>query len=143
MNVQAVTLNLPEVVYQHAELAARSLKRPLEEVLVETPATSLPQLSLSDDAPAEMAGEIAAMAGLSDEALLGLANSLLPAERQAAVNRLLDRQGRGELDQAGEQELASLTAECGRHLLRRAKAVALLMARGRPAPELLPFPLEA
>ncbi|HMX28035.1 MAG TPA: hypothetical protein PKC13_20780, partial [Blastocatellia bacterium] len=70
MNVQAVTLNLPEVVYQHAELAARSLKRPLEEVLVETPATSLPQLSLSDDAPAEMAGEIAAMAGLSDEALL-------------------------------------------------------------------------
>ena len=143
MSVQAITLNLPEVVYRRAELAARSLKRPLEEVLIETLATTLPQPSLSNDVPAGMVVEIATMAGLSDEALLGLVNSLLPAERQAALSQLLDQQGRGELDQAGERELSELTAECGRHLLRRAKAVALLMARGRLAPELLPLPSEA
>lgn len=143
MSVQAITLNLPEVVYRRAELAARSLKRPLEEVLIETLATTLPQPSLSNDVPAGMAVEIATMAGLSDEALLGLVNSLLPAERQAALSQLLDQQGRGELDQVGERELSELTAECGRHLLRRAKAVALLMARGRLALELLPLPSEA
>jgi hypothetical protein len=139
MSVQAVTLNLPDIVYQRAKQAADALNRPLEDVIVNTLATTLPAL---DDVPPEMAGELATMAQLSDEALHGLANSLLPAARQELLDLLLDQQGRGELDEAGQRELTSLLAECGRHVLRRAEAVALLIARGRPAPHLLPIPAE-
>lgn len=140
MSVQSITVNLPDEVYQRAEMAARTLKRPLDELIVESLATTLPQLSLIDDVPAEMAGEIAAMSQLSDEALLGLANSLLPADRQESLNNLLDQQNRGELDEAGKRELAELTAECGRHMLRRAKAVAILISRGHSTPQLLSLP---
>lgn len=137
MTVQTVTLNMPESVYQRAKLAADVLKRPLEDIIVDTLASTLPLL---DDAPAEMAGELAAMAYLSDEALQGLANNVMLEERQAILHKLLDEQGRSELDEAGQRELAALMAEYGRHMLRRAKAVALLLARGRPVPTLISLP---
>ncbi len=137
MSVQAVTLNLPDILYQRAKQTADALERPLEDVIVNALATTLPA---PEDVPSEMAGELTAMAQLSDEALLGLANSLLPAARQELLDSLLDQQERGELDEAGQRELKALLAECGRHVLRRAEAVALLLARGRSAPQLLPIP---
>src|SRR5437867_733445 len=111
MTIQAVTLNLPEPIYQRAKHAADALQRPLEEMIVDTLASTLPRL---DDVPAEMVSELAAMSHLSDEALHGLAASLMLAERQALLGQLLDRQGRGELDEAGQRELAALMAEYGR-----------------------------
>jgi MOSC N-terminal beta barrel domain len=71
-----------------------------------------------------------------------LANSLLPIARQEQLDQLLDAQGRDELDQSGQGELAALVAECGRHVLRRAEAVSLLLARGHAVPNLLPIPAE-
>lgn len=139
MSVQTLTLNLPDLVYQRAKQAADALKRPLEDVIVNTLATTLPAL---DDVPSELAGELVTMAQLSDEALHGLANSLLPAARQTRLDLLLDQQSRGELDQPGQSELTALVAECGRHVLRRAEAVSLLLARGHAAPSLLPIPIE-
>ena len=131
MALQTVTLNMPESVYQRAKQAADVLKRPVEDVIVDTLASTLPSL---DDVPTEMVGELAAMAHLSDEALRGLVNNVMPEERQELLHDLLDEQGRGELDESGQRELAALMAEYGRHMLRRAKAVALLIARGRPVP---------
>ena len=133
MALQTVTLNMPESVYQRAKQAADVLKRPVEDVIVDTLASTLPSL---DDVPAEMVGELAAMAHLSDEALQGLANNVMLEERQELLRDRLDEQGRGELDESGKRELAALMAEYGRHMLRRAKAVALLIARGRPVPTL-------
>ncbi len=140
MSVQTVTLSIPESIYQRARQAAEVLQRPLEDVIVDTLATTLPTL---DDVPAEVAPELAAMAHLSDEALQGLANNAMAEERQELLDHLLDEQGRGELDEAGQRELAALMAEYGRAMLRRAKAVALLIARGRPVPALAPIPSES
>jgi hypothetical protein len=137
--MQTVTVNMPEPVYQRARHAADLLQKPLEEIIVDTLTITLPRL---DDAPVEMADELAVMARLSDEALEGLANSLLPAARQELLDQLLDEQGAGTLDEAGQRELQALIAECGRHILRRAEAAGLLIARGRPAPTLLPLPTE-
>lgn len=136
MALQTVTLNMPESVYQRAKQAADVLKRPVEDVIVDTLASTLPSL---DDVPAEMVGELAAMAHLSNEALQGLVNNVMPEERQELLHDLLDEQGRGELDESGKRELAALMAEYGRHMLRRARAVALLIARGRPVPTLTSF----
>jgi hypothetical protein len=71
-----------------------------------------------------------------------LANNAMAEERQELLDNLLDEQGRGVLDEAGQRELAALMAEYGRAMLRRAKAVALLIARGRPVPALTPIPSE-
>ena len=139
MSVQTVTLSIPEPIYQRARQAAEVLQRPLEDVIVDTLATTLPTL---DDVPAEVAPELAAMAHLSDEALQGLANNAMAEERQELLSHLLDEQGRGELDEARQRELAALMAEYGRAMLRRAKAVALLIARGRPVPALVSIPSE-
>ena len=136
MTAQTVTLNIPEAIYQSAKRAAEALKRPIEDMIVDTLIATLPLL---DDVPAEMIGEIAAMVHLSDEALQGLANSAMPLERQELLHDLLDQQGRGKLDEIGQQQLAMLMAEYGRHMVRRAKAMALLMARGKPLPKLTPI----
>jgi len=137
MTVQTVTLTMPEALYQRAKQAAEVLQQPLENVLVDTLASTLPIL---DDVVGEMVEEVAAMAHLSDEALQGLANNVMLQARQNLLHRLLDEQGRGELDEAGQRELSALMAEYGPHMLRRAKAVALLIARGRSVPTLTPLP---
>ena len=137
MTLQSVTLHLPEPVYQRAKHAADVLQRPVEDLIIDTLTSTLPVL---DDVPTEMVSEIAAMTHLSDEALQGLATSALRPERQTSLSELLDKQGRGELDEAEQRELAALMAEYGRSMLRRAKAVALLLARGKPVPVLTPLP---
>ena len=137
MALQSVTLHLPEPVYQRAKHAADLLQRPVEDLIIDTLTSTLPVL---DDVPTEMVSEIAAMTHLSDEALQGLAMSALRPERQTSLSELLDKQGRGELDEAEQRELTALMAEYGRSLLRRAKAVALLFARGKPVPVLMPLP---
>jgi hypothetical protein len=47
---------------------------------------------------------------------------------------LLNKQGRGELNETEQRELAALMAEYGRSMLRRVKAVALLLAREKSVP---------
>jgi hypothetical protein len=102
-------------------------------MLVDTLDATLPPL---DDVPSEMAGELAAMALLSDEVLENIARATMPIERQQQLHNLLDEQGSGALDKSGQCRLAALMAEYGRTMLRRAPAVALLTGRGRPVPPL-------
>ena len=137
MTLQSVTLHLPEPVYQRAKHAADVLQQPVEDLIIDTLTSTLPVL---DDVPTEMVSEIAAMAHLSEEALQGLATSTLRPERQSLLSELLDQQGQGELKETEQRELAALMAEYGRLMLRRAKAVALLLARGKPVPVLTPLP---
>ena len=131
MTTQTITLTLPERVYLTVQRAAEALRRPLEDVIVDTLSASLQPMG---DVPAVMAGELAAMTHLSDEALKQLAVATMVEERQELLHDLLDEQGRGALDETGQRELAILMAEYGRQLLRRAKAVSLLLARGHSVP---------
>lgn len=137
MTLQSVTLHLPEPVYQRAKHAADVLQQSVEDLIIDTLTSTLPVL---DDVPTETANEIAAMIHLSGEALQGLATSTLRPEWQILLSELLDQQGCGEVDEAEQRELAALMAEYGRLMLRRAKAVALLLARGKPMPVLTPLP---
>ena len=80
------------------------------------------------------------MSHLSDEALQGLAANTLRPERQELLSELLDKQGQGTLGEDDQPQLAALMAEYGRSMLRRAKAIALLLARGKPIPALSSLP---
>jgi hypothetical protein len=83
-----------------------------------------------------MEPELAALAYLSDDTLWVVARATMSAERQQQLHDLLDAQGRGELDQTGQRQLAAFMAEYGRTMLRRAKALLLLTGRGHPFPTL-------
>lgn len=133
MTVQSVTLQLPDPVYQRAKHAAAVLQQPVEDLIIDTLASTLPVL---DDVPTEMVSEIAAMSHLSDEALQGLATTTLRPERQELLSELLDKQGQGALKEEDQGQLVALMAEYGRSMLRRAKAVALRSAREKPVPAL-------
>lgn len=137
MPVQTVTLKMPDSVYQRAQHAAQILHRSTEEMLVDILAATLPLL---DDVPVEMTNELAAMALLSDKVLESIAAVTMPVEHQQQLSNLLDTQGRGEIDETSQRQLAALMAEYGRTMLRRAHAVALLIGRGHPLPPLEPFP---
>jgi hypothetical protein len=133
MTNQTITLEVPDQVYQRARRAAEALQRPTEEMIVDALSASLPLL---DEVPVEMTRELAAMALLSDETLVSIAGSRISNEREKKLHDSLDRQGRGELDEQGQQELAALMAEYGRTMLRRAHAVTLMTRRGHPVPPL-------
>ncbi len=137
MSTQTITLQVPDVTYRHANRVAKVLRHSLEEVLVNTLTVTLPPL---DDVPAEMEAEVAGMAYLSHEILKLIANATMTTKDQKQLDTLLDTQNRGELTPAGQQELAALMAEYGRTMLRRAKAVALLSARGISVSSLYPSP---
>jgi hypothetical protein len=136
MTLQTITIQMPDNVYQRARRAAQALQRPTEDVLFDTLSATLPPL---DDVPPDMAGELAAMALLSNEVLENMARATMPPERQRQLDDLLERQGRDELDEPGQHQLAELMAKYGRTMLRRAHAVALLAGRGRPVPPLEPI----
>lgn len=127
MSTQTITLQVPDVTYQHAYRVAKVQQRSLEEVLVNTLTVTFPPL---DDVPAEMEAEVAGMAYLSNEILKLIAHATMTALDQKRLDALLYTQNRGELTPSGEQELAALMAQYGRTMLQRAKAVALLSARG-------------
>jgi hypothetical protein len=131
--MQTITLQVPDNIYQRARRTSEVLQRPTEKMLVEAIAAALPPL---EDTPPEMAGELAAMALLSDEMLESIARATLSPERQHQLDDWLDAQQRGELDQAGQHQLAAAMAEYGRTLLRRSHAIGLLLRRGRQAPPL-------
>jgi hypothetical protein len=81
--------DMPEQIYQCAKCTARALRRPVEEVIVETLKVAL---SLVDGVPSEMVDEIAAMSTLSDDALWKRARSVLPSGKQARLRALSIKQ---------------------------------------------------
>ena len=138
--MEAVTLMLPETILQRAQNRADALRVSVSEFLAGSLETSVPHSSL-DDVPEEMKGEMAAMSWLGNEALQGVANSVMAKASQRRLHDLLDKQGARELTTKEQQALDALMAEYGRNLLRRAHAAALLVQRGQkpvihPVPDL-------
>lgn len=135
MSLHTVTLKIPEKTYRRANKVAKVLKKSVEDVVSDAVGANLPDL---DDVPVEMEAELAAMVYLSNEALLALANAEMEESRQHLLRAHLESQGRNELQQAEQRQLANLMAEYGQTMLRRAKAMALLLERGHPVSFSLP-----
>jgi len=127
MNFQTVTLNMPAPVYQRAQRAAEALRRPMEEIIVETLGVALPPL---DDVPPEMVSELATMSALPDDALWKAARGVMPTKQQTRFRTLSAAQQKRSLNRNEKQELNELRQEYGRVMLRKAQAYALLRQRG-------------
>ncbi|PKO22662.1 MAG: hypothetical protein CVU38_08160 [Chloroflexi bacterium HGW-Chloroflexi-1] len=128
MSVHAITLSLPEPLYQRARAAAQIANRPLEQVLTQSIALSLP--ALESDLPAAIRSELAALPLLSDARLWAIARTTLDKRKQARLQTLAETQKFRSLTLVEKAELGQLMDEAELVMLRKAEVYHLLARRG-------------
>lgn len=127
MSVQAVTLNLPETVYEQIRRAAEKIQRPIHEIMIEAVSAVAP---VFDSTKTNLRSVLAQMAYLNDAALWQAARSTMTIAQRDRLEALHDKQQRQGLtsdEQAEEKALLQLYRET---ILVRAQAAVLLKQRG-------------
>jgi hypothetical protein len=127
VNTQAVTIHLPDTLYERMRHAAQMQQRPLEKFVLDAVMAGAPLL---DDLPPELADEMAALALLNDTALWRVARRTLSSDQQGQLDMLLQKKGRGELSPEEQSLLDEMLAEYEQVMLTRAHAAVLLQQRG-------------
>lgn len=132
MPEKSVTLKLSDTIYQRARRAATLLNRSIEEVLESTLNTALPEL---EDAPAELAAEMAKLPELSDSQLWEVARCQMEAARETLLYDLLDAQAERPLTSEEARQFEELRHQAGRLMVLKSQAYVLLHQRGYPVPQ--------
>jgi hypothetical protein len=132
MNGQAITLHLPERLYQRLTEAADAAQQPLDAVVLQSIHTGLPP-SL-EGVPERYRADLRALSQMSDEMLWQIARSDLDDAKAAMYETLLEKNQREEMDEADRTRLATLREEADVLMLRRSFAYALLKWRGHRIP---------
>jgi hypothetical protein len=131
MDVETVTLELPESLYRTAHQVAEATGQPLQQVLQASIAHALGPLG---DVPPVEAAELASLMALDDGALWRAARDTATVAEEAELHDLLDRQGADELTAVEQARLQQLLDDYGRRLVRSAHAYLLLARRGYRVP---------
>lgn len=127
---QTITVRLSPATIAKLKRAAELTYRSVDEVLASTiDATLIAPSGLPDD----LAGELAAMHLLSDQALQAATHPSISPAQQHRLRQIDHAAGERALTQAEAAEQAALLAEYHRSVLRRAQALAVLAERGYPA----------
>jgi len=127
MTMHAVTITLPETVYEQIRQAAERVHRPVDDVLAEAVAAAAPVM---DTPPGNLRSVLAHLAYLNDAALWQAARATMSIEQRARLATLHDKQQGESLsteERAEEQALLTLYRET---LLVRGQAAVLLKQRG-------------
>jgi hypothetical protein len=128
MSDYAVTLPVPDYIYdrarQIAEGTAQSIEAVLLQQLKDAFAAPLPTLARDEQS------ELEALTYLSDEALWTIAREQMAEDRQARMQTLMEANSQGTLDGTQRAELETLVAQGQRLSVRKAQAAALLTERG-------------
>jgi hypothetical protein len=126
LNTQTVTLKLPVALIERAQLAATVLNYPLEQVLTDVLAATLPDLTT---APAGLQAELVQMSFLDDQQLWEIAHSQLSDAEQVQLQQLNESELGRPLNAEEYEQQQSLLNEYERVMVRKARAYALLSAR--------------
>lgn len=127
MTVQAITLNLPETVYNWLKQRAKQTDRTIEDELLETVATAMP---LTEALPDDLDEAVSHLHLLDNQALWRAARSHLSAELAATMEQLHLKRQREGLIETETQTLNKFVYQYERAMLIRAQAAALLKQRG-------------
>jgi hypothetical protein len=127
----ALTLELPEDIYERVRRAAKGMNQPMEKALVNIVRAATPSL---EKVPAEYRTELEAMEDLGDEDLWRILRGRPAAAKQRRLEGLLDKSQRGSLTERQTQALSVLRADGDRLMLRGAYAALLLKYRGHRIP---------
>ena len=125
---EAITLQLPDRLYQRLVHTAQATQRPLEAVIVRALEVGAPPDW--EDIPAEFQADVAALDRLDDAALWQIARGCKTAVDMVRYDELLDRNQAGELTPAERVELTQLRQDGDRWMLCKAQAAVILRWRG-------------
>ena len=131
MTAQTVTLELSEAIYRQARQMAAVTRKPMETLLQESIAHSLPPL---DDVSLQDSIQLAQLAGLDDTSLWREARQSMTDDQQTEMRALLDRQNQQKLDARDSDRLRALMDLYGQITVRKAHAYLLLARRGYRVP---------
>lgn len=127
MTTRAITVDVPEPVYDQLRRAAEKTQRTVTELVVEAMLATAPTLEHTNTT---LHTAIAQLAHLNDAALWQAARTTVPPaqrERLASLHDTQQREGLSAAEQAEEQALVALYQET---VLVRAQAAVLLHQRG-------------
>src|SRR5690242_3662190 len=94
MSHPVLTLELPDDIYERVRRAAKGMNQPVEKALVNIVRAATPSL---EKVPAEYRAELEALEELGDEELWRILRSRPAPAQQRRLDRLLDKNQRGEL----------------------------------------------
>ncbi len=114
MPAHAITLQLPESLYEHVKQRAKQARRTLEAEIVRIVAAAVP---IADTLPADLEAEIQSLGELPDEALQERARTGLSAAESARLESLHLQQQDTALDAGEKAELSELLARYERAIV--------------------------
>lgn len=128
MSGHAITLTVPDYLYDQVRTAAETLSEPIESLLLRRieEAFGGGYMRISPDERAELN----ALGFLSDDALWTIAREQMPDERQLRMQHRMTRNSAGTISAEEHEELARLVEQGQRLALCKAHAADLLMNRG-------------
>ena len=94
MSHPVLSLELPEDVYERVRRAAKGMNQTVEKALVDIVRAATPSL---EKVPAEHRAELESMEDLGDDELWEISRSRFAPAKQRRMQRLLDKNQRGEL----------------------------------------------
>ncbi|MBN1311542.1 MAG: hypothetical protein JXB30_08995 [Anaerolineae bacterium] len=127
MTGPAITLNLPEALYDWLKQRAEQTHRSIEDELLETVAAAIP---LTEELSDDLNEAISHLHLLDDQALWRAARSHLSAELATEMERLHLKRQREGLTENETQILSNRVHQYEQTMLIRAQAAALLKQRG-------------
>jgi len=128
---QTVTIQIPDTLYEPIRRAAQATNQPLETVVLTALQTSLSSL---DGLPADMQAKLVSLETLDNEALWKVMLERVPADKQQALEALLDKNKAGQLSEIERDQLDALQKSADLTMLRKARAAVLLRFRGLRIP---------
>jgi hypothetical protein len=131
---QAVSVELPQPLYQWLERRAQKKKRTMEAEVVDVLAAAMPD---ADELPADLADALRPLALLDEPSLWQAARSHLAEEVAEQIERFHHKRLREGLTAAEAETLSTLVRQYEKSMLIRAEAAKLLKGRGRDVSGLL------
>ena len=127
----AVTLTLPDRLYEPTRRIAQATNQPLETVLLTALQASLPPL---DGLSAELADELGRLEELDNKALRSVMFEAVPEIEQNEAEDLLGANRSLALTADERERLLAIQRAADRLMLRKARAAVLLRFRGQHIP---------
>ena len=131
---QVITVNLPDALYKQLERAAELSHQPLETIVAQSLAYSLPLLL--EDIPAEYQADVYPLLQMSDADLQREARRVFSPDRWAEYEALLNRKKSESLTAEEQARLNALRREADVLTFRKGYAAVLLKRRGYRLPAL-------
>lgn len=127
MNAHAITLQLPESLYEHFKKRVEWTRRSLEAEVLDAVASAA---SVEDELSPELIGAVQALEVLDDDDLWRLARETMSQEASQELEALHFKQQDEGLDENEDTIRGKLIHEYERTILIRAQAANLLKQRG-------------